>query len=81
MPRQTLTKTMTVIKTPQATVLFSYNTPVAAFVNGRGYIKTSTKYSVTTSRHIRRWLGLMDAEEVDQSEIDALVKGIEVNNY
>jgi hypothetical protein len=33
------------------TVLLSYGVPVAAFVPGRGYVKTDKFYSVTTSRH------------------------------
>lgn len=54
-------------------VLFSYETPVAAFIEGEGYVRTATKYSVTTSRHINKWLDGMVAREVDQSVIDALV--------
>lgn len=36
-------------------VFFSYNTPVAAFVPGRGYLRTSKRYSVTTSKHLNQW--------------------------
>ena len=54
-------------------VLFSYETPVAAFIEGEGYVRTATKYSVTTSRHINKWLDGMVAREVDQGVIDALV--------
>lgn len=35
-----------------AVVFFSYNTPVAAQLAGGGFIKTSKKWSVTTSKHI-----------------------------
>ena len=52
-------------------ILFSYSTPVAAFVADR-YIRTATKYSVTTSRHINAWLNGADADLVDQSILDAL---------
>lgn len=38
------------------TIFFSYKTPVAAFVSGEGYLKTEKKWSVTTSRHINKWL-------------------------
>jgi hypothetical protein len=38
------------------TVFFSYKTPVAAWVSGEGYLRTDKKWSVTTSRHINRWL-------------------------
>ena len=59
-------------------VLFSYKTPVAALVPGKGWIRTSTKFSPTTSRHINRWLldnvGRLDCvPSVDQSYIDQLV--------
>lgn len=40
-------------------ILFSYQTPVAAFVPGKGGLADNHKYSVTTSRHIneafKRW--------------------------
>jgi hypothetical protein len=39
-----------------AEIFFSYETPVAAFVPGRGFIRTETKHSVTTSQHINKWL-------------------------
>lgn len=55
-------------------VLFSYNTPVAAFIPGRGYVKTHTHYSKTTSKHINAWCGRY-AGEVDQTELDNLVNG------
>lgn len=37
-------------------ILFSYKTPVAAYVVGTGYIKRDTWYSKTTSRHINKWI-------------------------
>lgn len=56
-------------------VFVSYSTPVAAFVPGTGYIKTSTKYSVTTSRHINQWTRSKDTPEVQQHVIDRLANG------
>jgi hypothetical protein len=41
----------------ELTVLFSYKTPVAAWVSGIGYLRTDKKWSNTTSRHINQWLG------------------------
>lgn len=38
-------------------VLFSYETPVAAFIPGRGYVQTEQGYSSTTTRHIRAYTG------------------------
>jgi hypothetical protein len=61
-------------RTDGVTILYSYETPVAAFVPGKGALCTSRKYSTTTSRHINaaveRWGATRT--EVDQSEIDAL---------
>jgi hypothetical protein len=53
-------------------VFFSYKTPVAALVPGKGWIRTSTKYSSTTSRHINQWI-TGTATEVDQCVLDQLV--------
>lgn len=66
---------MTEVETEKATVLFSYRTPVAAclHVEPFGFIRTSKKWSVTTSRHINKWLDGAKAVEVDQSVLDALV--------
>ena len=59
-------------------LLMSYNTPVAAHIEGKGYIKTSTKWSVTTSKHIDKWLDGFTAELVDQSVLDNFKLTIEV---
>ncbi len=61
----------TEVETADARILFSYRTPVAAYVFGEGYVKTSTWYSSTTSRHINKW-GARDAKEVDQKFLDNL---------
>lgn len=53
-------------------VFFSYKTPVAALIPGKGYIRTKTRYSVTTSKHINQWLDGVKASEVEQSELDRL---------
>lgn len=73
---------MTEIEVGNLTVLFSYKTPVAYHEAGIGYAKTNKHWSVTTSRHINKWLKLngYDAErsdglrEVDQETLDRLVK-------
>jgi hypothetical protein len=56
-------------------VFFSYRTPVAAFHPVKGWIRTEQKYSVTTSKHINKWLSGLNATIVPQSEIDNLVEG------
>lgn len=58
-------------------VLFSYSTPVAAFVaprwrSGGGYIRTEEKYSATTTDHINEWLGDRFAKIVPQDDINAI---------
>lgn len=54
-------------------VLFSYKTPVAAFIPGEGYVRTKTQYSRTTSKHINKWVRAAVCGAVDQSYIDELV--------
>ena len=56
-------------------VFFSYKTPVAAKLPNYDYIRTATKWSTTTSRHINKWLEGVSAETVDQSILDNLVGG------
>jgi hypothetical protein len=51
-------------------ILYSYSTPVAAFVPGRGYLRTDQHYSVTTSRHVNAWA--RGGAVVPQSEIDRI---------
>ena len=57
-------------------VLFSYETPVAAYCKDRGFMRTSTKYSVTTTKHINHWLKYTPSDSVhtvDQDIINGLV--------
>ena len=54
-------------------VFFSYKTPVAAYCPSRGYIKTAKYWSVTTSRHINKWLkGITEVTEVPQEMLTEL---------
>ena len=48
-------------------VFFSYKTPVAAYLPEKGYVRTSRFYSVTTSRHINKWLPTKDVPEVSDT--------------
>lgn len=64
----------TLVHLPVGTILFSYETPVAAYVSGRGYIRTAEKFSKTTSKHINQWLGGANAEVVPQIMIEDLVE-------
>lgn len=53
-------------------ILFSYKTPVAAWVPGRGWLRSEEKYSKTTTKHVNGWLGAAGTV-VPQSEIDSLL--------
>lgn len=54
-----------------AQVLFSYKTPVAAYIPGEGYFRTKHYWSSTTSKHINKWLRhAIGVAAVEQSIID-----------
>ena len=59
-------------------LLFSYNTLVSVFTNGK-YIKTSKNWSRTTSRHINSWiLPNFKVEEMEQEKLEnTFLKGIQ----
>ena len=70
---------MTEVETSEARILFSYRTPVAAYVYGDGFVRTEKWWSVTTSRHINKWLDLRygeTAKEVSQTYLDNLVQEV-----
>ena len=54
-------------------ILFSYETPVAGRTHN-GYFRTDKNFSVTTSRHINKYLEGRNATIVDQQSIEELVK-------
>lgn len=64
------------MKSTDISVAFSYETPVAGW-DDQGAFKTDTKFSRTTSKHIRKYLGAAfdNARVVEQSKIEALTKG------
>ena len=67
---------MTELAIDNASILFSYETPVAGWDDG-GAFETETKYSVTTSKHITKYFGGKErrqqiARKVSQSFIDQL---------
>ena len=64
---------MTEIETDDARILFSYRTPVAAYVFGVGYVKTDKWWSVTTSRHINKRTDNCTVKEVSQTFLDKFV--------
>jgi hypothetical protein len=76
---QQVTTTSTQISLADGTeVLFSYSTPVAALVPGKGWIRTEQFYSTTTSKHINRWFAennstAAEVASVPQWDLDQLV--------
>lgn len=74
MKLNTLGSNQNEITLPNGTViLFSYNTPVAACVEGAFY-RTGKHWSVTTSKHINKWLDGREASEQPQEWFDNLSK-------
>jgi hypothetical protein len=64
--------------TDGTTILFSYTTPVAAFLPGVGFMRTDKFFSVTTSKHINKWINKNGSAgstitTVDHSTIEGLV--------
>ncbi len=54
-------------------ILFSYKTPVAGY-DEQGAFRTEDYFSVTTSKHINKYLGGKDVgRKVEQSYIEGLV--------
>ena len=53
-------------------ILFSYQTAVAGFVSGIGYIRTNEKYSTTTSKHINAYCGKGNGVPVTPAELVSL---------
>lgn len=62
----------TEIQTDNGEVFFSYAEPVAAHWKGQ-WIRTSKRWSVTTSRHVTQWLDGIAAVEVPQETLDGLL--------
>ena len=67
-----LANNVTVVCYANKQILFSYETPVAAWLLGKGYYRTSKFFSRTTLRHVSQWLDGREAELVDQSFLDNL---------
>lgn len=66
----------TEVETADARIFFSYRTPVAAYVFGRGFVRSEDFFSVTTSRHINKWIGTDSktdtTEKVSQDFLNSL---------
>ena len=64
---------MTVLDMGFAQVFFSYETPVAACLNDGTLVRTDERYSVTTTKHVNKWLNVCEALTVPQERIDCLL--------
>ena len=72
---------MTEITTAKGQILFSYETPVAAILRKAPegldewctVVRTSQKWSQTTTRHINKWLDGLNAEGMPQEFFDNLI--------
>lgn len=67
-----IAKNMSVLSVENVSILFSFNTPVAA-CTGSGFIRTEEHYSASTTKHINEWLGRARAMTVPQSKLDNLL--------
>jgi len=64
---------MTLLETPKQIVLFSYATPVASFDKTTyRFNRTAKRWSMTTTRHINKWLNGASAVEQPQDYFDNL---------
>ena len=66
----------TELETNGMVVFFSYETPVAARLASGALLRTSAKYSVTTTKHLNKWIDGWPAVLVDQSVIDNLTNEV-----
>jgi hypothetical protein len=61
----------TLVKIGDHEIFISYETPVAGFISGIGYFKTSQYFSSTTSKHINQYLkGISKITIIPQDRID-----------
>lgn len=66
---------MTELHTDDAVILFSYETPVALLrKSDHEYLRTDLFWSVTTSRHINKWLKGVEAQTVPQKCLYEMAK-------
>jgi hypothetical protein len=66
-------KNQTEIHIENKIIFISYETPVAAWIDGQ-FFKTDKKWSTTTSKHIDAWIDGKKAETKEQNFFDNLIK-------
>ena len=58
-------------------LLIHYETPVAGFISGKGYVRSEQFHSVTTSKHVNYYCGGKgEGIKVEQDELDNLYASI-----
>ena len=72
---KTIASNLTELQINDMNIAFSYSTPVAGW-DDEGAFRTDTKFSPTTSKHIKKYLGAAfdNARVVPQSLIEGLAK-------
>ena len=55
-------------------VIYSYKEPIAAWISGKGWLVTTTKFSLTTSHHTKK--ARQGAEKYTELDSDALKMAI-----
>jgi hypothetical protein len=76
-----LASNMTLLDTPDNLILFSYQTPVASYNKKTlDYYRTDKKWSMTTTRHINKWLDGVQAQHKPQSFFDCLLLANNLTN-
>lgn len=69
-----LSKNETEIIIDDRIILVSYETLVAAFIPSFGYIRSTQTFSITTEKHITKWVGRNKLKYVDQYVLEQLHK-------
>jgi len=72
---KTISKNLNVVSNNDVALCFSYETPVAGYNSQIGFFKTKKFWSVTTSKHINKFLNEYNVPnnkvmELDQEEIN-----------
>ena len=56
-------------------VFFSYETPVAGWINGEGYWRAERKYSRTTTKHVSRYANTYRVRTLTDDQVAETLKG------
>jgi hypothetical protein len=59
----------------QDEVFFSYETPVAGWICGKGFWRTTEKFSATTTRHVGRYANTYRVTDMSPEAVELLLYG------